>query len=182
MPFSSVSPPLGGSKPRVLGGAPSLSGGEPLAAATPARSLTDSAGKSGPEGRAGPVSSATFRKFLILRFSFRKNGHARTRSHEGLPENHESAWGAGSRRQRWVRPACPCIPRPAAHRRPMCPPHARTLGRNCDALCWAITCPAGPSQRWMWSVRRTHTHRRGSSAQDLRDDRGFSPPYVVTSG
>lgn len=41
-------------------------GGEPLAAATPARSLTDLAGKSGPEGRAGPVSSATFRKFLTL--------------------------------------------------------------------------------------------------------------------
>lgn len=29
-------------------------------------------------------------------------------------------------------------------------------------------------------VSHTHTHRRGSSAQDLRDDRGFSPPYVVT--
>ena len=26
----------------------------------------------------------------------------------------------------------------------------------------------------------THTHTRGSSAQDSRDDRGPSPPYVVT--
>ena len=61
-PFSPVSPPPGSSKPRVLGGAPSFSGGEPLAAATPARLLTDSAGKPGPEGRAGPFSSVTFHK------------------------------------------------------------------------------------------------------------------------
>lgn len=35
-------------------------------AATPARLLTDSAGKPGPEGRAGPFSSVTFHKFLAL--------------------------------------------------------------------------------------------------------------------